>query len=96
MTDSWSVAPSECTSVISLNLSSPPSRRHRKVNVSPDTVLFTNVNLRLDVISGQEAIMKSAVCAAALKCFGLRLTKVNLAVQGTLEYGCVFQMLTFL
>ncbi|KAF5904230.1 absent in melanoma 1 protein-like isoform X2, partial [Clarias magur] len=30
MTDSWSVAPSECTSVISLNLSSPPSRRHRK------------------------------------------------------------------
>lgn len=51
MSDDWSTVASECTSVISLNLSPSepvsPTRRHRKVHVRPDTVLFTTVNHRL-------------------------------------------------
>lgn len=45
MSDGWSTLPSECTSVISLNLTSSeslsPTRSHRKVShVRPDTVLL--------------------------------------------------------
>lgn len=51
MSDSWSTVPSECASVISLNLSPSepvsPTRRHRKVHVRRHAVLFTAVHLKL-------------------------------------------------